>query len=208
MKKVVVALGVCLSALLTGFMLRGRDKGPTPNQPVEELPASASSVEEAHAAAAQTQEKSEPAQPSYTKLGAAFAWVPYDAKTARMGYYDHEAKSFYAWKGVAVPVEQIPGFSGWWSGFPLDLRALKVTEVDPPPPSYMPLPDGHFAPGFYDKRWMPLFYRWKGIRLKEDQIPAAAFKKYVLPEGLVKYPIDIDPPQYARRGSGGRRQDH
>lgn len=195
MTKAIVGTGVVLTALLMGVVLWGRDRARLPRQSSEEVPSPTLSVtSEPNSERSQT--KSEQPEPSYTKLNFAFAWLP-DKGIARMGYYDPEAAAYYAWKGVAFPVQHVPGFDSWFQGLPLDMRALKVTEVEPPPAYYIPLPDGEFAPGFYDKGFSSRFYRWKGIHLKKDQIPAAILKKYAIPDGEVKYPILIDPPHYA-----------
>lgn len=196
MNKVVIASVVALSALIMGAALWERDRGLIPNQSAEETPPSPTSSEEPqYNSSTRKLDKSEQTEAAYSHLFIWFAMVPNEA-TARMGYYDEEAKSFYAWKGVIVRAEQIPGYNAMSARIdPFDIRALTVKEVPPPPTYYMPLPDGEFAPGFYGGRFAPRFYRWKGIHLKKEQIPADVFKKHVLPKRTEPDAI-IDPPQF------------
>ena len=66
-----------------------------------------------------------------------------------------------------------------------------------PPVFYMPLPDGSFAPGYYRGTPNPTtFFRWKGVTLKRDQIPAGAQQKRLLTEKSAEYTVDIDSPKH------------
>lgn len=186
---------VALSALILGPVLWQRDRGLIPNLSAEETPPSPTAPVETQENSTPNLDKSEQTESAFAHSFIWFAVKPNET-TARMGYYDEEAKTFYGWKGVVVRAEQIPGYNTWSARIePLDIRALTVKEVPPPPTYYMPLPDGELAPGFYGGRFPPRFYRCKGIHFKKEQIPVEAFKKHVLPEGTEPHAI-IDPPQF------------
>lgn len=180
MKRILVPSGVVLSALLIGAVLEGRWEDTQVNLRAKE---------------------DSDREPKYLHLPVWYA-MKEGNKKARVGYWDTRKKMFHAWKGILVPVAEIPGMADLNArAQPLDLTKIHVIEIDPPV-FYLQRADDSFVPG-YCSRWSDatIFYEWKGVTLTRPQIPDTAAKKRLLRKADVGANRPIEPPQHRLRES-------
>ena len=89
------------------------------------------------------------------------------------GFWDEDTETFYRWKGIAFPDENLPfkntPYRREWRT--LDPRKEKYRQVDfDPPISYLTLAPEKLAPGYHVSN-VKAFYQWKEATLKPSELP-------------------------------------